>query len=137
MEREGPSQRPTAPQPFPLADLAKWATEKAQPKRFIMPGFIPAQELTLATGAGGANKSTFGQQLATCCAAGRSMLGIAVQNVTALYITAEDDEDRLHWMQEHICRALNVPMASLEACYTLHPCAVGWAMSYVPMTLGC
>lgn len=113
MDREGPGGA-AAPVPFPLADLAKWATEKAQPKRFIMPGFIPAQELTLATGAGGANKSTFGQQLATCCAAGVPMLGIAVENVTALYITAEDDDDRLHWMQEHICRALNVPMASLE-----------------------
>ena len=105
---------PGKPEPFVLADLAKWANEKAQPKRFIMPGFVPAQELTLATGAGGANKSTFGQQLATCCAAGLPMLGIPVQNVTALYITAEDDEDRLHWMQEHICRALGVPMAGLD-----------------------
>jgi RecA-family ATPase len=105
---------PATPEPFALADLARWSKEPAKPKRFIMPGFIPAQELTLATGAGGANKSTFGQQLATCCAAGLPMLGVAVQNVTALYITAEDDEDRLHWMQEHICKALRVPMATLD-----------------------
>lgn len=85
----------------------------AKPKTFLMAGFVPAGELTLATGAGGANKSTFGQQLATCAAGGVSMLGVAVQPGAALYVTAEDDEDRLHWMQEHICRAVGVEMASL------------------------
>ncbi|MFL0418414.1 AAA family ATPase [Sphingomonas sp. 179-I 2A4 NHS] len=78
-----------------------------------MAGFVPSREVTLLTGAGGANKSTFGQQLATCAAAGLPMLGIDVQAGPTLYITAEDDDDRLHWTQEHICRALRVPMASL------------------------
>jgi len=98
---------------FPLADLALWDRTPATPKAFIMAGFVPANELTLATGAGGANKSTFGQQLATCCAAGLPMLGVDVQQGSALYITAEDDDDRLHWMQEHICRALGVRMTEL------------------------
>ena len=78
-----------------------------------MPGYIPSRELTLATGAGGANKSTFGQQLATCVAGGVPMLGIDVMQGNALYITAEDDEDRLHWMQAHICKAVGLSMASL------------------------
>lgn len=98
---------------FPLADLGVWDKVKATPKGFVMPGFVPEHELTLATGAGGANKSTFGQQLATCCAAGVPMLGIAVQQGAALYITAEDDEDRLHWMQEHICKAVSLKMGDL------------------------
>ncbi|MFB0875330.1 MULTISPECIES: AAA family ATPase [unclassified Sphingobium] len=98
---------------FPLADLALWDTIPATPKGFIMPGFIPADEVTLATGAGGGNKSTFGQQLATCCAAGVPMLGQEVRQCATLYITAEDDDDRLHWMQQHICRALGVRMADL------------------------
>jgi RecA-family ATPase len=98
---------------FPIADLAGWSRTTATPKTFLMAGFVPARELTLATGAGGANKSTFGQQLATCCAAGVPMLGVEVVQGAALYITAEDDEDRLHWMQEHICRAVGVGMASL------------------------
>lgn len=100
-------------QTFALADLAAWDRAEATPKGFIMPGFVPEHELTLATGAGGANKSTFGQQLATCCAAGVPMLGIEVRKGSALYITAEDDEDRLHWMQKHICRALGVSMADI------------------------
>ncbi len=98
---------------FPIADLIHWSATAPTPKSFAMAGFIPAHEVTLLTGAGGANKSTFGQQLATCAAAGIPMLGIEVQPGPALYITAEDDEERLHWMQDHICRALRVPMASL------------------------
>jgi RecA-family ATPase len=102
-----------AAETFVVADLGAWATIQPTPKAFIMAGFVPARELTLATGAGGANKSTFGQQLATCCAAGVPMLGIDVMQGAALYITAEDDDDRLHWMQTHICRALAVDMASM------------------------
>ena len=99
---------------FALADLALWERSDPKPKPFIMPGYIPSRELTLATGAGGANKSTFGQQLATCVAGGVPMLGIDVMTGNALYITAEDDEDRLHWMQAHICKALGVSLSSLS-----------------------
>ncbi|WP_122928428.1 AAA family ATPase [Sphingobium sp. LF-16] len=102
-----------AAETFAVADLGAWSTIQPTPKAFIMAGFVPARELTLATGAGGANKSTFGQQLATCCAAGVPMLGIDVMQGPALYITAEDDDDRLHWMQTHICRALAVDMAGM------------------------
>lgn len=99
---------------FPLADLAHWSNIRPTPKPFVMAGFVPARELTLATGAGGANKSTFGQQLATCRASGVPMLGVEVHQGKALYITAEDDDDRLHWMQDHICRAVGVDMGDLS-----------------------
>jgi RecA-family ATPase len=98
---------------LPLADLAAWDGTMPTPKTFIMAGLVPARELTLLTGAGGSNKSTFGQQLATCSAAGVPMLGVDVAQGAALYITAEDDEDRLHWMQEHICKALELRMVDL------------------------
>lgn len=98
---------------FQLADLNLWAASAPTPKTFLMHRFVPAREITLATGPGGANKSTFGQQLATCCAAGRPLLGVEVQHCAALYLTAEDDEDRLHWMQAHICRAINVRLHDL------------------------
>lgn len=98
---------------FAIADLTAWSHVPPTPKAFVMPGFIPAQELTLMTGAGGANKSTFGQQLATCVAAGVPMLGVEVEPCKSLYITCEDDDDRLHWMQDHICRTLGVDMARI------------------------
>lgn len=99
---------------LPLVDLKSWIGVEPQPKAFIMPGYVPARELTLLTGAGGANKSTFGQQLATCVAAGVPMLGIPVERGTALYITAEDDADRLHWMQAHISDALGADLLDLS-----------------------
>ena len=102
------------PATFPIADLAAWSRTSATPTPFYMAGHIPQGKVTLLTGAGGGNKSTFGQQLATCSAAALAMLGVDVKPGPALYITAEDHEDRLHWMQEHICRALGVSMASLS-----------------------
>lgn len=107
-----PEAAPPA-EPFAIFDLEAWSRQPAEPTEFIMPGYVPAREVTLISGAGGANKSTFGQQLATCCAAGVDMLGIRVRSVSTLYLTAEDDERRLHWLQDHICRALDVPIASL------------------------
>lgn len=111
--RLAPVRESKGPDPFAFADLGKWEAEEPKPKQFLMPGFVPHRELTLATGAGGANKSTFGQQLATCVAAGVPMLGIDVMQGNALYITAEDDEDQLHWMQAHICKAVGVRIGSL------------------------
>lgn len=110
------SLRPVQIEPkamLPLADLTAWSERPATPKPFLMAGFVPANEVTLLTGPGGGNKSTFGQQLATCAAAGLPMLGVAVQPGKALYVTCEDDDDRLHWMQQHIGRALGVEMGDL------------------------
>jgi RecA-family ATPase len=98
---------------FALADLAAWDVMTPKPKRFFMDRFIPAHEVTLVTGAGGSNKSTFGQQLATAAAAGLPMLGVPVETGASLYTTAEDGGDRLHWSQAHYCKALNVRMADL------------------------
>lgn len=113
IERLTPTRTAKGPDPFPFADLAAWETATPKPKVFVMPGYVPHRELTLATGPGGANKSTFGQQLATCVAAGVPMLGVDVMPGNALYITAEDDEDQLHWMQAHICKALGVGLGEL------------------------
>jgi RecA-family ATPase len=98
---------------LPLADLAVWANRKPTPKRHVMAGFIPEHEVTLLVGAGGVNKSTFGQQLSMNYAAARSMLGVDLQSGVALYVTAEDHFDRLHWMHDHQCRALRIDPASL------------------------
>lgn len=98
---------------LPICDLSSWADQDPTPKSFAMAGYIPERELTLASGVGGANKSLFGQQLATCFASNREMLGIALTGGVAMYVTAEDDERELHWRQAHICKAVGVDMASL------------------------
>lgn len=96
------------PDPLPLADLAHWAITTPSPKAFIMAGHIPEREVTIITGDGGTNKSTFGHQLAVCRAAGKPMLGIDTEPGVSLYLTAEDDFDRLHWVHQHICQAAGV-----------------------------
>lgn len=98
---------------FDVADLAVWSRTEPQPKEFVLPGYVPLREVTLLSGAGGASKSTFGQQFATCAASGRKMLGLDVRAMPALYVTAEDDADRLHFMQRHISDAVGVKLESL------------------------
>lgn len=99
---------------LPICDLAAWANQDPAPKAFAIAGYIPERELTLASGVGGANKSLFGQQLATCFAAEHDMLGVALSGGVAMYVTAEDDERELHWRQAHICKAVGLEMASLS-----------------------
>ena len=98
---------------LPLADLAVWAGRSPKAKPFVLAGRIPRQEITLLSGDGGTNKSTFGEQLATCWAAGQAILGIDMEGGKSLYVTAEDDFDRLEWVHKHMCEAVGVPRDSL------------------------
>lgn len=91
---------------LPLLDLAVLQGPPPPARRWALQDFIPAGELTLFTGPGGAGKSLFGQQLATCIAAGLPFLGVAAMRSAALYITAEDDEDELHRRQRNISSAM-------------------------------
>lgn len=94
-------------------DWAALAKVKPAPKTFVIPGFAPAGEVTLFTGAGSAGKSLLAQQLATALAAGVPTLRLDMGQAPAIYLTCEDDDGQLHWRQAHICEALGVPMASL------------------------
>nr|WP_240959913.1 AAA family ATPase [Novosphingobium olei] len=99
--------------PLPTLDLATLANVQPQPKAFAVERLAPLAEVTLFTGPGSAGKSLFGQQLATCAAAGMPCLGLEVRPGAALYLTCEDDAEQLHWRQASICKALRVGMASL------------------------
>lgn len=94
-------------------DWAALANVKPAPKAFVIPWFAPAGEVTLFTGPGSAGKSLLAQQLATALAAGVPTLRLEMGQAPAIYLTCEDDEGQLHWRQEHICKALGVPVASL------------------------
>lgn len=98
---------------LPIADLAAWAQSRPEQKPFIWAGRVPKGEVTIWTGAGGTNKSTGAHQLAACRAAGLPFLGVDLEPGKTLYVTAEDDFERLHWVQEHICEAIGAEPASL------------------------
>ncbi|MCV0384261.1 MAG: AAA family ATPase [Erythrobacter sp.] len=88
-------------------------------RNWIVPGFIPEREVTLFTGPGGAGKSLFAQQLATCLAARRQFLGLPTNRYpdndanVILYITAEDDDHELHRRQRNIMAAIGASRADL------------------------
>lgn len=99
--------------PLPTLDLAVLATVPPAAKAFAVERLAPLGEVTLFTGPGSAGKSLFGQQLASCAAAGVLCLGLDVMAGPAIYLTCEDDSGQLHWRQSHICRALGLGMADL------------------------
>lgn len=118
------TKAPPAPEPvttadlrpddlLPLSDLSVWAVTAPTPKTFIAPPFIPAREVTLLTGDGGANKSTAALQLGACMAAGKPFLGIDVTPGPALFMTVEDDDRENHWRLDHIARAIGVTLHDL------------------------
>lgn len=110
---DAPDALPGSPETFAIADLTLWATRDPEPRHWALDRLIPQGEVTLFTGAGGAGKSLFAQQLATCHAAGRPMLGVCTAGGATLYVTAEDDERELEWRQAAICRSLGMPMPAL------------------------
>jgi RecA-family ATPase len=99
--------------PLRTLDMAEAAQIVPSPRAFVLERFIPAREVTLFTGPGGASKGYFGQQLSTCMVAGIPFLGLSVHVGPVLYITGEDDFGELHWRQHHICKRLGVPMETL------------------------
>lgn len=104
---------------LPRFDLDKLDGDPPLDRAWILPGFIPENEVTLFTGPGGAGKSLFAQQLATCIAARRPFLGMETveypdDDTNAIaYITAEDDERELHRRQRAIMAAIGANRADL------------------------
>lgn len=99
---------------LPALDLVALSRTRARAKEFAIEKIAPLGEVTKFTGPGSAGKSLLGQQFVTAAAAGiGSCLGLSVKPCNAMYITCEDDEEQLHWRQEHICAALGVDMADL------------------------
>ncbi len=98
---------------FALANLSDWAKNKPRPKAMAIELIAPCGEVTLFSGKGGTNKSLAGQQAATCYAAHVPFLGLQTAGGPALYVTAEDCEQEMHWRQAHIAAALNIPIESV------------------------
>jgi RecA-family ATPase len=102
------------PPGLPLFDLSALDGHPPHEREWILPGFIPEREVTLFTGSGGAGKSLFAQQLATCVAAQIPFLKLPTivfppdDGNAVLYVTCEDDETELHRRQRNIMAALRL-----------------------------
>ncbi|MEL7685864.1 AAA family ATPase, partial [Citromicrobium bathyomarinum] len=82
-----------------LFDLAKIDGPAPPAREWIVPDYVPANEVTLFTGPGGAGKSLLSQQIATALSTGGRCLGMDLEPAPVLFVTAEDGEDELHRRQ--------------------------------------
>ncbi len=83
--------------------------EKAPPREWVLPGFVPAGRLTFLYGPGGAGKTLFAIQLAIMAVAGLPMMGhVLPANIKPVLYLTEDDADEVHRRIEAICAGLGV-----------------------------
>jgi RecA-family ATPase len=85
---------------------------KAVPEReWLVPGWIPMEQVTLLYGDGAVGKSLATLQLAT--STGKFWFGLPVKQGAAEYITAEDSEGELHRRLAEIARETRQPLESM------------------------
>ena len=75
--------------------------------------YIPRCKPVLLYGDGGAGKTTIAAQLAACKSARKDWLGLKTQPGRTLYISAEDDNDELHFRLDCIRANMGLQWADL------------------------
>jgi RecA-family ATPase len=89
---------------------------KTPPDReWLVPGLIPAGNVTLLYGDGGTGKSLLVLQLAVTTAIGSLFFGRPVKKGGVEFLSAEDSRDELHRRLVDICKATGVSLAALTA----------------------
>ncbi len=89
-----PSAEPTA---LTFLDPAKWEGQSIPRRRWLIPHRIPLANVTMLNGDGAAGKTTIALQLLVATPRGGGWLGSQVDEPgSALFLTAEEDEDEIH-----------------------------------------
>lgn len=83
-------------------------------RKWTVEGWVPKGAVTLLMGDGGTGKSLVAQQLLTCCATGKSFLGLKTEPCKAFGIFCEDDGPELHRRQDAINRMLDLEFGDLD-----------------------
>jgi KaiC/GvpD/RAD55 family RecA-like ATPase len=94
-------------------DLRVLELREPEAPRHIIADWLPAGEVTLLAGHGGAGKSLLALHLAACIALGRPWCGIATERRRVLYVSAEDRADVLHWRLARIVAHLGITLEDL------------------------
>ena len=84
-------------------NLAKLLEEPAPPRKWVLEGLIPDEEVSSLGGDGGLGKSTLMLQIGCACASGRDWMGFPLKRkCKVLYFSCEDDQDEVHFRAEQI-----------------------------------
>lgn len=89
---------------LPLIDIRGWQSVEPKPRAWIVRDRIPARNVTLLTGQGGVGKTLLMQQLSVATVLSRDWIGEMPEHGPVLFITAEDDEDEMHFRYNLIAK---------------------------------
>lgn len=86
---------------------------------FVWDGLVPRGEVTLLSGHGEAGKTFIGLMLAISVSLGRPMFGIAVERSRAVFVSLEDDGDKIRWRISLICKVWDINPLDLDGWLTV------------------
>lgn len=106
-----------------ILDAEELLAAPAPPRRWLIEGLIPGDDVTLLSGDGGIGKTTLALQLGLACAWNLSWIGMQVHTAgPAVYLSAEEPENelrfRLHQVSPHFVGGMREPGR-----FTLMTCA--------------
>ena len=100
-------------------NLKDMLTNPPAPPTFVWDGLVPRGEVTLLSGHGEAGKTFIGLMLAISVALGRPMFGIAVERSRAVFVSLEDDGDKIRWRISLICKVWDIDPLDLDGWLTV------------------
>lgn len=103
-----------APQPLTFINIVLWSGVEPRPRQWVVPDRIPARNVTLLTGEGGVGKTLLMQQLSVATVIGRDWIGSMPEPGPVIFVTAEDDEDELHFRYHKIAQHYGVDFNELS-----------------------
>jgi hypothetical protein len=114
VDEDGVITAPTHRQAMRL-DIGELARGRAEPPRFVIPGWLPARAVTLFAAHGSGGKSQVALYLCVCLAMGLPFAGASVgRRRRVLFYSCEDDSRVLAYRLQQVCAALGVQMAELD-----------------------
>lgn len=102
--------------PVSLKDML---TNPPAPPKFVWDGLAPRGEVTLLSGHGEAGKTFIGLMLAISVALGRPLFGIAVERSRAVFVSLEDDGNKIRWRISLICKVWDIDPLDLDGWLTV------------------
>lgn len=97
--------RPPKPlKPLPMINVTLWEGVSPPERRWIVRNRVPAHNVTLFSGEGGVGKTLLAMQLAVATVLGRDWIGELPEPGPVMFISAEDDEDEMHFRMAQIVK---------------------------------